>query len=235
MLVDVGPLSSLPVPHQSTAQALKNKLDWLVADELVSIGRQATPISQPLLQAVYTHVQMTKSSKCFSRLVPLKFVFGSNHSFAHFLQQLEALHMPNYVVNKTDDYYYLSPWIGSPGHAPSYTHRTSLDRIIEDEGRSKTPPPFSLQPHSRVHRRSLSSGYPRGHAPDSHAPSSQPDSVSVSAAVSTNSCNVSGYEASVSSSVSSVSVEVCGGVPQPGESWVVLRPLPDRVEICLQV
>ncbi len=230
--MDVSPLSSLPAPHQSTAHSLKGRLEWLIADELVSIGRQATPISQALLQAVVAHVQMTQSIKCFSRGVPLRFVFGSNHSLAHFLQQLEALQVPSYMVNKTDDYYYLSLRAPSPGHA----HRKlSLELITEDEGRSKTPPPFPMQPCSRVHRRSLSSGYPRGHAPTGHAPSSRPESVDVSAAVSRESLGVSGYDASVSCSVSSVSVEVCGGVPQAGGSWVVLRPLPHRVEVCLQV
>ncbi len=232
--VDQEPLSILPQSHIPTANALKNKFDWLIADELVSIGRQATPISEHLVQTVVGHVEMTQSDQCYSHRVPLRFVFGSNHSLSHFLQELEAVQVPNYVVNKTSNCYYLSPMLLQQGPA-----HLSLYHINEDEGRSKTPPPYSVQPRSRVHRRSLSSGYPRGHAPKGHAPSSQPESVGVSAEGSRESLagqSVGGYEASQSCSVSSVvSVEECGRELQDEGSWLILRPLPDLVEVCLQV
>ena len=89
-----------------------------------------------------------------------------------------------------------------------------------------------------MHRRSLSSGYPRGHAPKGHPPSSQPESVGVSAEGSQDSLaglSVGGYEASQSCSISSVSMELYGRELQDEGSWLILRPLPDMVEVCLQV
>ena len=231
-LVTHNTLSTLPQSHQPTANALKQKLDWLVADELVSIGRKATPITQSLLQTVVAHVEGTQSDICYSRRVPLRFVFGSNHSLSHFLHELETVHVPYYSVHKTGDYYYLSP----KPHPHDHTHyKPRLSLIDENSFRSKTPPPPSVLPKPRKHRRSVSSDFAREHSYKAHPPSSQPDSAGVSMEGSRESLVGSGYDASESCSVSSVSLDVCGGATQDVDVWIILRPLPELVEVCLQV
>ena len=241
-LTDHTPLSILPHKHQATANSLKQKMEWLVADELVSICRKATPITQPLLQAVAAHIQTTHSitDKCFSQRVPLKFVFGHNNSMTHFLQELETLEVPNYEAVKTGDYYYLTP----KPHPHTHAHINKMlpvNRMEDDEGRSKTPPPIAAQPQSRVHRRSLSSGYPRGHAPKMSRGPSEPGSVMASADGSVISLvnSGSGYDASQSCSVSSLSEAVGSSVRGvsgwgKNEFWMILRPFSDLVEICFQ-
>ena len=167
-------------------------------------------------------------------------MFGHNHSRAHFLLELEALEVPNYKAEKIGDYYYLT----SKPHPHNHTHINKMlptDLMDDVESRSKTPPPIAVQPKSRVHRRSLSSGYPRGHTPKTSRGPSEPGSAmaSVDGSVMSLVDSGSGYDASQSCSVSSLS-EVAGSSVrrasdwEENEFWMILRPFADLVEICFQ-
>lgn len=122
------------------------------------------------------------------------------------------------------------------------------DREVD---RSRTPPPTSVLPQSRSHRRSLSSGYPRGHVPilnlsARHTPTaldipSQTTSVFSSQSSLSKPGNNDSYDASDSCSVSSNS-EACrkGKVrDEIGNDvkgfWLVLRILPQRVDLYFQL
>lgn len=122
------------------------------------------------------------------------------------------------------------------------------DREVD---RSRTPPPTSVLPQSRSHRRSLSSGYPSGHVPTlnlsaRHTPTtidipSQTTSA-FSSQISLNKPeNNDSYDASDSCSVSSIS-EPCrkGKVRNEiGDNvkgfWLVLRILPQQVDLYFQL
>lgn len=104
--------SPLPPSYHSTANSLKARLEWLISDELISAACEATPITTPLLQTVAAHVQATHrmSSGCFVMHVPLRFVFGPNHSKGYFLDQLESMDVPAmYSLNMIDEYCYIKP------------------------------------------------------------------------------------------------------------------------------
>lgn len=104
--------SDLPPSYHSTANSLKNRLQWLVSDELISAACEATPITIPLLQSVATHVQATHrmSNSCFVVHIPLRFVFGANQSKTHFIEQLETMDVPQtYSLNMIDEYCYIKP------------------------------------------------------------------------------------------------------------------------------
>lgn len=123
--------------------------------------------------------------------------------------------------------------------------QASASQFQDREGdRSKTPPPIPVVPQSRYHRRSLSSGFPRGHVPVRYTPTlevpSQPAS-SVSSQISLDKpSNNDGYEAS-DSSISSMS-EASGNAKAKEEIanemkgfWLVLRILPQKVELYFQL
>ncbi len=104
--------SDLPPSYRSTANNLKNRLQWLVSDELISAACEATPITTPLLQSVAAHVQATHrmSDSCFVVHIPLRFVFGANQSKTHFIEQLEMMDVPQtYSLNMIDEYCYIKP------------------------------------------------------------------------------------------------------------------------------
>ena len=104
--------SDLPPSYRSTANSLKNRLQWLVSDELISAACEATPITTPLLQSVAAHVQATHrmSESCFVVHIPLRFVFGANQSKTHFIEQLEMMDVPQtYSLNMIDEYCYIKP------------------------------------------------------------------------------------------------------------------------------
>ena len=269
-------LSLLPSSYHSTANSLKTRLEWLVSDELVSAACEATPITTPLLQTVAAHVQATHrmSVSCFVAHIPLRFVFGSNHSKDHFLEELERMDVPStYSLNMIDEYCYIKPKKPLPQKHDSGsdlrssaldidTLQTSMDltderedirvkvqaKAYQDSGqgdRSKTPPPVPVLPQSRYHRRSLSSGFPRGHVsvrytPTLDIPSQPPSAFSSQLSLSRADVN-NGYEASESCSISSISeasrkVKVGERIDDNVKGfWLVLRILPQKVELYFQL
>ena len=85
-----SPPPLLPPPSPPSPPSLPPplpQLEWLISDELVSLAREAFPVSTPVLQSVATHVQAShgRVDTCFSRPVPIHFVFGANHSMDYFI------------------------------------------------------------------------------------------------------------------------------------------------------
>ena len=238
--------SSLPLSYHHTAANLQQKLQWLVSDELVSVAFNSTPITSPLLMGVAAHVQATCSHKtytsepsCFSRHVPLKFVCGAQLSLPHFTHQLEAIEVPYYSIIKKEDCYYLSPKPHPPDPSLSYeltpepspTDLRVMNLPHKERGRSVTPPPTTLITKSSIHRRSQSSGYPTSFTPDLKSVS-HPTSTFGSVA----SMESSGYEASKSCSVSSVSESLSGVTLERTDGfWLILRVLPHQADLYFQI
>ena len=63
------------------------QVEWLMVDELISLSRECSPVSLPLLHAVASHVQTSQhvSSSCSYQRLPVKFVFGAQKSILHLL------------------------------------------------------------------------------------------------------------------------------------------------------
>lgn len=216
------------------------------------MGHCALPISPGLLQGVSSHIQTTHNSleTCFTRHVPLKFVFGVQHSMSYFSQQLEALTVPGYQLLKLEDYYYLkaSPRLPSslrPGELtpdlmssesdvrlPSGQH--NYDQSCEPAfERSKTPPPPQLAPALKGHKRSMSSGYACDHSPKFLVPSLQ---ASVCGSEDLSTVDISGYEAGSDDESSLSEVEKCSPVASTeSQAWVVLRVLSNQVDLYFQL
>ena len=164
-----SPLSLLPRCYHGLASSLQNFLQWLICDELVSIGRSLSLIDSSLLQGVATHVQTTPSTipTAYAKHVPLKFVMGEINSMTYFALQLEALDIPGYTLVKVEEYYYLTPKphtpyqeVDTPDLLGSHSDIQLLHQYSQSSeplGRSRTPPPAPpILP--RGHRRAQSSG-----------------------------------------------------------------------------
>ncbi len=89
------PESPLPPPYLETAQTLRRRVEWLIMDELISVSREATPITPPLLQAVAAHAQAShRAPTCFAEPISLKFVYSSDRSMQHFIAVSLPLVLP---------------------------------------------------------------------------------------------------------------------------------------------
>ena len=262
-------VSSLPRCYHAIANAVQSYLQWLISDELVSVGRSLQPISPALLQSVATHVQTTPPAiqSCLAQQVPLKFVFGEMSSMSYFSQQLEALEVPGYVLLKCDDYYYLEPKPSLPSlmhhddltpdllSSNSDTRLSSSQQMYYSQSsepaveRSRTPPPPQMVPPAlRVHRRSMSSGYPNQlssqlpHFPVSSLQASAHGSELDVELATVEVSSTSGYEAGLSDDASSMvsdkpllqaAPQLCEGVES--RAWLVVRVLPGQVEVYFQL
>ena len=253
-------VSVLPRCYQGVVTSLQQYLHWLLCDELVTMGRSLEGISEPLLQGVCAHVQNSHNlvSTCHMKILPLKFVFGENHSLSHFIQQLQVLDVVGHTLHKIHDYYYLEP---NPPSLDS-THQGNLSADLQSNGdlsmltpgrhpvlpstsRSRTPPPPPpLLPSASVHRRSLSTGFPGSHAHtlQGHTHTLQGHTSSQLSSQSSSQHDLteegSGYEAGLSSGESML--EEKGGrspvcVVMEGGVWIILRVLAGTVSIYFQV
>ena len=227
-----------------------------MCDELVSVGRSLVPASPALLQAVTTHVQASHNTmeRCYSEHIPLKFVFGAINSMMYFTHQLESMDIPGNFLDKAEEYFYVVPKPRCTGGftpdrlSPHLDVQLCLGQYPQSSEpsmeRSKTPPPpqLVLPPASRVHRRSLSSGYPIGHAPK---PTSPGQVTSVCGSESDVAClHVtevgSGYEGGQSEDTTSVSEAIKGSLSQvlgvvETKAWIVLRVLSNQVDLYFQL
>ena len=83
---------SFSFPTNFSVVVFSLQMEWLISDELVSLAREAFPVSVALLQNVVSHVQASHGRgsqgpvvTCLSQFVPLHFVFGPNHSMDYFI------------------------------------------------------------------------------------------------------------------------------------------------------
>ena len=201
-------------------------------------------------------------------IICIEFLLIRLEYFTSHPQQFEAIKVPAYSITKVGDYYYLAPRTHCPSLVPTRESSVDLEQpstsppsLVPDskstpvcvhmphplEERSKTPPPLSFVRQARAvgHRRSISAGYPLGHAPQTNLDGSQIPSLAPSNSGSMASLKEvereeldvgSGYEASRSCSMSSISGIETEKVGEEGALfWLVLRVLPHMVEIYFQL
>ena len=85
---------------------------WLLQDEIVSELRHIGPVNRSMLEQVECHVTQSEDHpSCISRHVRLQFVFGAEQSLELFVKEFEKINLPEYVLNETEKYYYLTSYV----------------------------------------------------------------------------------------------------------------------------
>ena len=89
---------------------------WLLQDEIVSELRHIGPVNTAMLEKVENHVKQSEDHvSCISRGIPLQFVFGAEQSMEVFVKEFEKFSLPEFLLKKVNEYYYLS---GFPDDVP---------------------------------------------------------------------------------------------------------------------
>ena len=85
---------------------------WLLQDEIVSELRHTGPVNKSVLEKVEEHVKQSEDHpSCISRHVRLQFVFGAEQSLELFVKEFEKISFPEYVLNETEKFYYLTSYV----------------------------------------------------------------------------------------------------------------------------
>ena len=85
---------------------------WLLQDEIVSELRHTGPVNRSVLEKVEDHVKQSEDHpSCISRHVRLQFVFGAEQSLELFIKEFEKISLPEYVLNETEKFYYLTSYV----------------------------------------------------------------------------------------------------------------------------
>ncbi|XP_039298117.1 KICSTOR complex protein SZT2 [Nilaparvata lugens] len=101
-------LHHLPDNQQKAVAQCVKEIEWLMHDEIAAFMLDVVPVSQETLQFVSHHVETSVNRpSCLHQLVPLKFVFGLEHSMGCFLKDLAQMTIPGYCLQKEGDYYFL--------------------------------------------------------------------------------------------------------------------------------
>ena len=88
---------------------IKQKIKWLLEDEIISSLRTTEPITSSTLDRVTQHIHNSSvfsNSKTSS--VPLQFIFGTDKSKSLLQAEFEKLRIHNHKLKKVDQYYILS-------------------------------------------------------------------------------------------------------------------------------
>ncbi|CAH1774976.1 unnamed protein product [Owenia fusiformis] len=102
------PLSNLPGPQNEAIKLCRDKINWLLRDEIASAMRQVIPLTENTLAMVAKHVEDSKGRPaCIHESVPLQFVYGPEQSLTNFVEQFERMDLPGFHLNKEGEYYYL--------------------------------------------------------------------------------------------------------------------------------
>ena len=66
---------------------MNKQIQWLLRDEIACAMRNIFPVTVSTLDTVAQHVQTASDTvNCIVERVPLQFVFGSDHSFARYVE-----------------------------------------------------------------------------------------------------------------------------------------------------
>jgi hypothetical protein len=104
----LDPLGHLSEPLRNAMEDLRDRIAWLMKDEIIAAARTIVPITSSTLEKVVSHIQSSKVASCQFVRVPLLFVYGAEQSMHRFIQEFESMSIPGYNLNKVENYYYLS-------------------------------------------------------------------------------------------------------------------------------
>lgn len=108
----VEPLHRLLHNQRHAMNMTVDAIRWLLQDEIVSELRHIGPVDRSMLEKVEYHVNQSEDHpSCISRHVRLQFVFGAEQSLELFVKEFEKISLPEYVLNETEKYYYLTSFV----------------------------------------------------------------------------------------------------------------------------
>lgn len=108
----MDPLHGLRHSQRLAVNSTCEDIRWLLQDEIVSELRHIGPVSRSMLEKVEHHVkQPGDHPSCISRHVRLQFVYGAEQSLELFVKEFEKISLPEYVLNETEKYYYLTSFV----------------------------------------------------------------------------------------------------------------------------
>ncbi|XP_065174799.1 KICSTOR complex protein SZT2-like [Sycon ciliatum] len=105
-------IEALPPEQSAAIEATKEKVEWLLHDEIVSAAHRSEPLLAGTLEMAVRHVVNSRGrqiSSCREWNVPLRFVGNTTESLSRFIKEFEKLPVPGYGLRKLDDFYYLKP------------------------------------------------------------------------------------------------------------------------------
>ena len=106
---DEANVATVPRECSSFVRDVKNKVEWLLEDEIISSLRMTEPINTITLDRVAKHVQsLPKSSNTKAIPVPLELIFGVDRSNSLLRSEFEKYKISNYKLRKVEHYYFLS-------------------------------------------------------------------------------------------------------------------------------
>ena len=108
----VDPLHRLLHSQRQAMNITIDAIRWLLQDEIVSELRHIGPVNKLMLEKVESHVKESEDHpSCISRHVRLQFVFGAEQSLELFVKEFEKICLPEYVLNETEKFYYLTSYV----------------------------------------------------------------------------------------------------------------------------
>ena len=108
----VEPLHRLLHSQRQAMDITIDAIRWLLQDEIVSELRHIGPVNRSMLEKVEHHVKQSEDHpSCISRHVRLQFVFGAERSLELFVKEFEKISLPEYVLNETEKFYYLTSYV----------------------------------------------------------------------------------------------------------------------------
>ncbi|CAD5112132.1 DgyrCDS1371 [Dimorphilus gyrociliatus] len=109
---------NIPQSQQNSLSSCRKRIQWLLEDEIVS-AKRSLPVSEHSLSMVADHVDGTRKmrteevfdndlnlSTFYYEEVPLRFVFGPDESYEHFVEHFENIELKSYKLEKMGQFYY---------------------------------------------------------------------------------------------------------------------------------
>ncbi|BFY99733.1 hypothetical protein BsWGS_02773 [Bradybaena similaris] len=104
------PVSHLSKPQHAAIYGLKNEIESLMQEEVVSALRRMHPVTTDTLVYVADYIRNTAHSQSRTvmyQCIGLQFVYGPDQSLNMFIEEFERQSLPGYKLTKEGDYYFL--------------------------------------------------------------------------------------------------------------------------------
>ncbi|CAG5136150.1 unnamed protein product, partial [Candidula unifasciata] len=104
------PVNHLSKPQHAAIYGLKNEIESLMQEEVVSALRRMHPITTDTLVFVADYIRNTSHSQSRTvmyQCINLQFVYGPDQSLNMFIEEFERQSLPGYKLTKEGDYYFL--------------------------------------------------------------------------------------------------------------------------------
>ncbi|KAK5639276.1 hypothetical protein RI129_011768 [Pyrocoelia pectoralis] len=124
------PLVHLPDLQKRAISSLKDKIKWLLKDEIATALLDVEDVTSETLHFVINHVtDNVGCPSCVLDCIDLNFVYGPLHSYDRFVQEFSNIKIPYYKLCREKDIYYLSKSIE---HGISQVDKYAVTEFISE-------------------------------------------------------------------------------------------------------